>query len=92
MSVESVKTAVICEMPCRESERVSTSPGNAGQRRLERKGDLALDLLRPERGRDAGHHHLTVGDVGHGVDRQPDELAQAEAEQHQRRAAATAQR
>ena len=44
--------------------------GDAGERGLDREGDLLLDLIGRERRGDDVDLHLVVGDVGNGVDRQ----------------------
>ncbi|MNQ43726.1 hypothetical protein D3C85_574660 [compost metagenome] len=51
--------------------------GDAGHRGFQRIGDLPLDLLGRQGRGDRGDLHLPVGDVRHGVDRQPGQLEQA---------------
>ena len=57
------------EAVARKRSRVF-KPGDAGERGLERKGDLLFDVIGRERGGDRIDLHLNIGDVGHGVDRQ----------------------
>ena len=66
------------EAVARERARVFEAR-DAGERRLDREGDLLLDLDRRERRRDGVDLHLVVGDVGHRVDRQPRERPQPHA-------------
>ncbi len=84
MPVASLNTAVICEKPLRDSERVLSSPGAAGQGRLDREGDLLFDLDRRQRRRGGIDLDLLVGDVGDGVDRQPRQCDAAEEHQDRR--------
>ena len=51
--------------------------GDAGQRGLDRKGHLALDLFGAEGRSDGVDLYLAIGDVGHGVDGQAGQLAAA---------------
>jgi len=63
---------------------VLDEPGDAAQRDLHRAGDDALDLFGREPGRAGEHQHLVVGDVGHGVEAQPEAHDQGERGEAQR--------
>ena len=65
------------EAVARERARVFQAR-DAGERGLDRERDLLLDLDRRQRRRDGVDLHLVVGDVGHGVDRQPRQRTGAE--------------
>jgi hypothetical protein len=74
------------------SERISSRPGQAGHRDLQRHGDEALDLLGRAARRLGGDLHLHVGHVGEGIDRQLARRVQAEGQQHERATTTTTSR
>ena len=78
MFVFSVKTAVTCEKPLRESERVYSRPGVPASAVSMRK----VTCFSISTGESAGAMrvdlHLVVGDVRHGVDRQARQRPRAE--------------
>ena len=92
MSVFSVKMAVTCEKPLREIERVLSRPGMPASAVSIRKVTCFSISAGDSAGRRGVDLHLLVGDVGHGVDRQPGQRPSAERDDRRGRRDTTSQR
>ena len=79
-----MKTAVTCAKPLRESERVYSRPGMPASAVSTGKVTCFSMSTGESDGADGVDLHLVVGDVGHGVDRQPGQREDAEAGRQQR--------
>ena len=86
MLVPSWKVTTTWERPNFEIERSDSSPGSPEMDLLDGKGDLLLDLLRPEGRRDGVDLHLHRGGVGEGVDVEVKQRQAAHGRQDQRSA------